>query len=143
VAHLESVLSEAVASGDEMLAEAAKEVSARAVGHQRFGIVTALQQSRIGRAALRVSCGCESAACRCDAARVARGDPVGAARTLCARARLVSSGTNRPASDAERDREGDEAEEWALCRRRDARLARRWRGAARAYRARLDFCVLE
>jgi hypothetical protein len=42
VAHLESVLSEAVASGDEMLAEAAKEVSARAVGHQPFGIITAL-----------------------------------------------------------------------------------------------------
>ena len=43
---------EAVASGEETPVGAAKEVSAGAAGHQRFRIVTAVQQPWIGRAAL-------------------------------------------------------------------------------------------
>jgi hypothetical protein len=43
---------EAVASGDEMLVGAAKEVSAGASDHECCRILTAVRQSRIGRAAL-------------------------------------------------------------------------------------------
>ncbi len=53
---------EAVASGDEMLVGAAKEVSAGAADHQCCRILTAVRQSRIGRAALlglvRCTCAC-------------------------------------------------------------------------------------
>jgi hypothetical protein len=54
----------AVASGDEMLVEAAKEVSAGAAGHERSRIITSAQQPRIGQAALLglVRCGTRLAA---------------------------------------------------------------------------------
>jgi hypothetical protein len=44
-----------VASGDEMLAGEAKEVSAGAAGHQSSRIAAAVQRPRIGWAALLVS----------------------------------------------------------------------------------------